>query len=98
MANISARFTAPTPPLQVDPVVSAAVYYSASLYYKARKDFTEFYKSSLLYLAFVSSDSLDPEYKLVRSRAEGHLLWGPRRVERYAMCGSVCTWLRQGVR
>lgn len=46
-------------------MVSAAVYYSSSLYYKAKKDFAEFYKSSLLYLAFVSSDSLEHEYKLV---------------------------------
>lgn len=54
------------PRLQVDPVVSAVVYYASSLYYKAEKDFAEFYKSSLLYLAFVSSDTLEQEYKLVR--------------------------------
>lgn len=52
--------------LQVDPVVSAVLYYASSLYYKAEKDFAEFYKSSLLYLAFVSSDTLEHEYKLVR--------------------------------
>ena len=50
---------------QVDPGVSAAVHYVSSLYYKAKKDFAEFYKSSLLYLAFVSSDKLEHEYKLV---------------------------------
>ncbi len=52
---------------QVDPGVSAAVHYVSSLYYKAKKDFAEFYKSSLLYLAFVSSDKLEHEYKLVRA-------------------------------
>lgn len=46
-------------------MVSAVVYYASSLYYKAEKDFAEFYKSSLLYLAFVSSDTLEHEYKLV---------------------------------
>ena len=51
---------------QVDPGVSAAVHYVSSLYYKAKKDFAEFYKSSLLYLAFVSSDKLEHDYKLVR--------------------------------
>ena len=49
----------------MDPGVSAAVHYVSSLYYKAKKDFAEFYKSSLLYLAFVSSDKLEHEYKLV---------------------------------
>ncbi len=51
----------------MDPGVSAAVHYVSSLYYKAKKDFAEFYKSSLLYLAFVSSDKLEHEYKLVRT-------------------------------
>ena len=51
----------------MDPGVSAAVHYVSSLYYKAKKDFAEFYKSSLLYLAFVSSDKLEHDYKLVRT-------------------------------
>jgi hypothetical protein len=50
---------------QVDPAVSAAVHYVSSLYYKAEQDFAEFYKSSLQYLAFVSSDQLEHEFKLV---------------------------------
>ena len=54
------------PLVQVDPAVSAVVHFAASLYYKAQKDFAEFYKSSLLYLCFVSSDSLEHNYKLVR--------------------------------
>ncbi len=41
-----------------DPSVSAAVYYVASLYYKAVSDYAEFYKSGLMYLAFVASDTL----------------------------------------
>jgi hypothetical protein len=53
--------------IQVDPAVSAAVHYVSSLYYKAEQDFAEFYKSSLQYLAFVSSDQLDHEFKLVRA-------------------------------
>jgi len=50
----------------VDPTVSSVVHYVASLYYKAERDFAEFYKASLQYLAFVSSDDLDHDFKLVR--------------------------------
>ena len=50
---------------QVDPSVSATVHYVRSLWYKHQKDFAEFYKSSLLYLAFISSDSLPTDQKLV---------------------------------
>ena len=57
--------------VQVDPMVSAVLHYASSLYYKAEKDFAEFYKSSLLYLAFVSSDTLEHEYKLVRPSLPG---------------------------
>ena len=39
---------------------------SRSLYYKEEKDFAEFYKSSLLYLAFISSDALPESVRLVR--------------------------------
>jgi hypothetical protein len=59
---------------QVDPAVSAAVHYVSSLYYKAGQDFAEFYKSSLQYLAFVSSDQLEHEFKLVRTWS-AQLLW-----------------------
>ena len=52
---------------QVDPDVSAAVHYTSSQYYKHVKDFAEFYKSSLQYLAFVSSEQLPAEHKLVRT-------------------------------
>eukprot|EP00775_Hariotina_reticulata_P005374 gene5374-5609_t len=48
----------------VDPSVSAAVYYVSSLYYKVKKDYAEFYKSSMMYLAFISSDSLTYDFKL----------------------------------
>ncbi|KAL3152509.1 hypothetical protein ABBQ32_001542 [Trebouxia sp. C0010 RCD-2024] len=48
----------------VDPAVSAVVHYVRSLYYKYEKSFAEFYKSSLLYLAFISSDKLPQEQKL----------------------------------
>lgn len=48
----------------VDPSVSAAVYYVSSLYYKVKKDYAEFYRSSMMYLAFISSDSLAYDFKL----------------------------------
>jgi 26S proteasome regulatory subunit N9 len=48
----------------VDPSVSAAVFYVKSLYHKLKKEYTEFYRSSLMYLSFVSSDALTYEFKL----------------------------------
>jgi len=42
------------------------VHYVRSLYYKYKKSFADFYKSSLLYLAFISSEKLPQEQKLVR--------------------------------
>lgn len=47
-----------------DPSVSAAVHYVSSLYYKLKKDYARFYRSSMQYLAFVSSDALEPSFKL----------------------------------
>lgn len=47
-----------------DPSVSAAVFYVASLHSKAQADFAGFYKASLMYLSYVSSDSLPPDFKL----------------------------------
>ena len=51
----------------MDPSVSAVVHASRSLYFKEEKDFAEFYKSSLLYLAFISSDALPESVRLVRA-------------------------------
>jgi len=51
--------------VQVDPDVSAAYYFNKSLLHKQQKNFAEFYKSSLLYLAFISSDALPQDVKLV---------------------------------
>ena len=59
-------------PVQVDPDVSAAVCLASSQYYKYVKDFAQFYKTSLLYLAFVSTKDLDPARRQVRCRP---LLW-----------------------
>ena len=42
------------------------MHYVSSQYYKQKKNFAEFYKSSLLYLAFVSSESLPVDLKRVR--------------------------------
>ena len=46
--------------------MSAIVHYVRSQYYKQQRDFAEFYMSSLLYLAFISMDSLPEDQKLVR--------------------------------
>ena len=51
--------------MQVDPTVSAAVWLASSAYFSHVKDFAEFYKSSLMYLAFVSSKDLEPDYRMV---------------------------------
>jgi 26S proteasome regulatory subunit N9 len=48
----------------VDPSVSAAVFYVKSLLHKLKKEYTEFYRSSLMYLSFVSSDALAYDFKL----------------------------------
>ena len=61
--------------LQVDPAVSAEVYHVRSLYYKYKKSFADFYKSSLLYLAFISSETLPQDQKLVRSPLQWWLQW-----------------------
>lgn len=47
-----------------DPSVSAAVHYVSSLYFKLKKDYARFYRASMQYLAFVSSDALEPAFKL----------------------------------
>ena len=48
----------------IDPSVSAAVYYVTSLYHKAEGHYADFYRSSLLYLSYVSSDTLPADFKL----------------------------------
>jgi 26S proteasome regulatory subunit N9 len=48
----------------VDPSVSAAVHFVASLYYKGISNYAEFYRSTLMYLSFVSSDSLPEDFKV----------------------------------
>ncbi len=52
--------------VQVDPVVSAHVHYVCSLYWKQQQEFAEFYKSSLMYLAFVPVDSLAADLRKVK--------------------------------
>lgn len=65
---------------QVDPTVSSSVYYVSSLYHKADKDFVGYYKASLLYLAYVSSESLPADFRLVSLKSSdrrlGALPWG----------------------
>ena len=50
-----------------DPSVSAAFHYVASRYYKVKEDYAEFYKSGMLYLAYVSCESLPKETRAALS-------------------------------
>lgn len=49
----------------IDPSVYASHYWVSSQYHKCRKEFAEFYKSALLYLAYTSVESLSESFKLV---------------------------------
>ncbi|KAG6791967.1 26S proteasome non-ATPase regulatory subunit 13 [Populus alba x Populus x berolinensis] len=48
----------------IDPSVYASYYWVSSQYYKHRQEFSEFYKSALLYLAYTSVESLSDSFKL----------------------------------
>ncbi|KAG7952644.1 hypothetical protein I3843_12G069100 [Carya illinoinensis] len=48
----------------IDPSVYASHYWVSSQYHKCRKEFAEFYKSALLYLAYTSVESLSESFKL----------------------------------
>ena len=48
----------------VDPQVSASVHYVAMQYHKEQKEYAAFYRSALLYLAYVSQDALPEEFRL----------------------------------
>ncbi|KAG6521413.1 26S proteasome non-ATPase regulatory subunit 13 homolog B-like [Zingiber officinale] len=48
----------------VDPSVHASYYWISSQYHKSQKEFAEFYKSALLYLAYTSVESLSASFKL----------------------------------
>ncbi|GIL67188.1 hypothetical protein Vafri_20621 [Volvox africanus] len=48
----------------VDPTVSSAIYYVTSLYHKSQSNYADFYRSILMYLSYVSSESLQPDFKL----------------------------------
>ncbi|EFN57715.1 hypothetical protein CHLNCDRAFT_21334 [Chlorella variabilis] len=47
----------------VDPQVSASVYYAASLYHKQQKEYAQYYRATLMYLAYVSQDSLPQDFR-----------------------------------
>ena len=49
-----------------DSSVHAAVYFVAAQLAKAKQDFAEFYKTGMLYLAYVSAEALPESTKLVR--------------------------------
>ncbi|KAG2429451.1 hypothetical protein HYH02_014033 [Chlamydomonas schloesseri] len=48
----------------VDPCVSAALYYVTSLLAKHQAAYADYYRAALTYLSYVSSDSLQPDFKL----------------------------------
>ncbi|KAK6947353.1 Proteasome component (PCI) domain [Dillenia turbinata] len=48
----------------IDPSVYASYYWVSSQYHKSRREFAEFYKSALLYLAYTSVESLSETFKL----------------------------------
>lgn len=50
-----------------DPSVSAAFHYVASRYHKVRENYAEFYKSGMLYLAYVSCELLPTETRVALS-------------------------------
>ncbi|KAI3438613.1 hypothetical protein D9Q98_001036 [Chlorella vulgaris] len=47
----------------VDPQVSASVFYAASLYHKQQKEYAQYYRATLMYLAYVSQDTLPQEFR-----------------------------------
>lgn len=47
----------------VDPQVSASVYYVASLYHKQQKEYAQYYRATLMYLAYVSQDTLPQDFR-----------------------------------
>ncbi|EFJ05758.1 hypothetical protein SELMODRAFT_187248 [Selaginella moellendorffii] len=48
----------------VDPSVHASVHWVSSQYHKSKQEFTGFYRSALLYLAYTSVESLSDSFKL----------------------------------
>ena len=78
--------------------MSAIVHYVRSLWYKHQKDFAEFYKSSLLYLAFISSDSLPADQKLVGpylqvyAQRAYNITWNDQLVENGGDFASLHAW------
>lgn len=51
--------------VDVDPSVHATYYWICSQYHKAHQDYSEFYKSALLYLAYTTVESLSEPFKQV---------------------------------
>ncbi|KAF8670210.1 hypothetical protein HU200_050740 [Digitaria exilis] len=49
--------------VDVDPSVHGAYYWVCSQYHKAHQDYSEFYKSSLLYLAYTTVESLSEPFQ-----------------------------------
>jgi len=48
----------------VDPVVHSSLHFVSSQYWKAKQNFADFFKSSLLYLAYISADTLSGDTRL----------------------------------
>jgi len=51
--------------VDVDPSVHGTYYWLCSQYHKAHQDYSEFYKSALLYLAYTTVESLSEPFKQV---------------------------------
>ena len=51
--------------VDVDPSVHGTYYWVCSQYHKSRQDYSEFYKSALLYLAYTTVESLSEPFKQV---------------------------------
>lgn len=49
----------------IDPSVYASYYWVSSQYHKLRKEYAEFYRNALLYLAYTSMESLSDAFKQV---------------------------------
>lgn len=53
----------------IDPSVYASYYWVSSQYHKLLKEYADFYRNALLYLAYMSVETLSDEFKQVRALA-----------------------------
>lgn len=58
------------------PTLSCLCPQVSSLYHKLTHDYAEFYKASLMYLAFVATEELEPAFRLALVGGASTLVWG----------------------